>query len=148
MMVGKTANLTKIGKAGAAEEASYLVKVGMLHRKHVDWIGFPLILGVDDFSFKASGIYQNKVIFICNHFETSLPIPTGNEPWRTYLPLTDKYDNTFLDVSCYGDASTISRLPQPIPITLTWSASATLVGDRNLQELSWNSSQGVKIIHS
>jgi hypothetical protein len=145
MSVSKIAKLTKIENVGGAQEASYLVKVGVLHRKHLDWIGFPLVLEVNDFNFRAAGIYQNKVILICDDFETALPTPTGSEPWSIYLPLTDKYDNYYFDVSCSGDAAAIDRLLQPIPISLNWSISATVIADRNLQALSWNSSQDAKI---
>jgi hypothetical protein len=143
--VSRVVNLTNIESVSGAQEATYLVKVGVLHRKFLDWIGFPLVLEVNNFTFKASGIYQDKIILACRHFEAAFPKPTGSEPWYIYQPLVDKNNNSYLDVSCHGDASAIELIGLSRPMTLNWSISATLVGDRNEQVRSWNNSQSVEI---
>jgi hypothetical protein len=78
-------------------------------------------------------------------FGTAFPKPTGVEPWYIYQPLVDKYDNYTLDVSCRGDASAIDTLTQTMPVMLSWSINATLVGDRNDKVRSWNNSQSMEI---
>lgn len=143
--VSPEVNLTNVETANGAEEATYLVKAGVLHRKFLDWIGFPLVLEVNNFNFKGTGVYQNKIVFVCSHFETAFPKPTGSEPWYIYQPLVDKNDNTFVNVSCYGDASLINAQNLTSPVTFSWSASATFVGDRNEEVRSWNGSQAVQI---
>lgn len=144
--VSRVANLTSVKSVEGAQEATYLLKVGILDRKFLDWIGFPLVLEVNDFNFTAAGISQGKVILECSHFETAFPKPTGSEPWYIYQPLVDKYDDYTLDVSCRGDASAIDPTTQTMmPITLNWSINTTLVGDRNDKVLSWTNSQSTEI---
>ena len=144
--VSQVANLTNIQSVGGAQEATYLVKVGVLDRKFLDWIGFPLVLEVNNFSFTASGISQGKIILECSHFEPAFPKPTGSEPWYIYQPLVDKYDDYAIDISCRGDASAIDlATTQTIPITLNWSINATLVGDRNDHVRTWTNSQSTEI---
>lgn len=144
-MVSPVANLTNIQSISGAQEATYLVKVGVMDRKFLDWIGFPLVLEVNDFNFTAAGIFHGKIILECSHLEPAFPKPTGAEPWYIYQPLVDKYDNYTLDVSCRGDASTIDTVTQTMPIMLSWSINATLVGDRNDKVRSWNNSQSMEI---
>jgi hypothetical protein len=144
-MVSPVANLTNIESISGAQEATYLVKVGVMDRKFLDWIGFPLVLEVNDFNFTAAGISHGKIILECSHLEPAFPKPTGVEPWYIYQPLVDKYDNYTLDVSCRGDASTIDTVTQTMPIMLSWSINATLVGDRNDKVRSWNNSQSMEI---
>ena len=144
--VSRVASLTNIKSISEAQEATYLLKAGVLDRKFLDWIGFPLVLEVNNFNFTASGISQGKVILECSHFEPAFPKPTGSEPWYIYQPLVDKYDNYTLDIPCRGDASAIDlATTQTIPITLNWSINATLVGDRNDQVRSWTNSQSMEI---
>jgi hypothetical protein len=145
--VSRVVNLTNIQSVEGAQEATYLVNVGVLNRKFLDWIGFPLVLEVNDFNFTASGISQGKIILECSLFEPTFPKPTGSEPWYIYQPLVDKYDNYTLDVPCKGDASAIdlATTQTTIPITLSWSINATLVGDRNDQVRSWTNSQSTEI---
>ena len=142
--VSSDVNLTNVNSVGGAEEATYLVKTGVLHRKFLDWIGFPLVLEVNNFTFKGTGIYQNNIVFECNHFETAFPKPTGKEPWYIYQPLVDKSDNTYLNISCNGDASAINAANLG-SINFVWSISANLVGDRNEEVRYWNGSQPVLI---
>ena len=137
-------NLTNTTEAGAAKENGYSLNVGILHRKFLDWIGFPLVLEVNNFTFKAAGVYQDKILFECSNFETAFPKPTGSEPWYIYQPLVDKYDNTYLDVSCAGEASLINAT-NIVPVTLIWTMSATFVGDRNEEVRSWNGNQTVQV---
>ena len=143
--VSQVANLTNIQSVGGAQEATYLLNVGVLDRKFLDWIGFPLVLEVNNFNFTASGISQGKIIFECSHFEPAFPKPTGSEPWYIYQPLVDKYDDYALDISCRGDASAIDQATQTTPITLNWSINATLVGDRNDKVRTWTNSQSTEI---
>ena len=144
--VSRVANLTSVKSVEGAQEATYLLKVGVLDRKFLDWIGFPLVLEINDFNFTGAGISQGKIIFGCSHFETAFPKPTGSEPWYIYQPLVDKYDDYTLDVSCKGDASAIDPTTQNmIPITLNWSLNTTLVGDRNDKVRSWTNSQSTEI---
>ena len=142
--VSSDVNLTRVNSVEGAEEATYLVKAGLLHRKFLDWIGFPLVLEVNNFTFKGTGIYQNNIVFECNHFETAFPKPTGSEPWYLYQPLVDKNDNTNLNISCNGDASVINNT-NPASVNFVWSMSANLVGDRNEELRSWNGSQPVQV---
>ena len=143
--VSPVVNLTNIESVSGAHEGNYSINVGVLHRKFLDWIGFPLVLEVNNFNFKALGIYQGKIILECRHFEPAFPKSSGNQPWYIYQPLVDKNDNSYLDVSCYGDASSIEPVSVPKPIMLNWSISATMVGDRNEQVRSWTNSQSAEI---
>jgi hypothetical protein len=143
--VSRVANLTSVKRVGGAQEATYSLNVGILDRKFLDWIGFPLVLEVNNFNFTASGISQGKIILECSHFETAFPKPTGSEPWYIYQPLVDKYDDYTLDVSCRGDASAIDPAAQTMPIMLNYSISTTLVGDRNDKVRSWTDSQSTEI---
>jgi hypothetical protein len=144
--VSRVANLTSVKSVEGAQESTYLLKVGILDRKFLDWIGFPLVLEVNDFNFTGAGISQGQIIFQCSHFETAFPRPTGFEPWYIYQPLVDKYDDYTLDVSCRGDASAIDPAAQNMmPITLNWSVNTTLVGDRNEKVRSWTDSQSTEI---
>jgi hypothetical protein len=143
--VSQVVNLEKIENVGEAQEVSYSLESGVLHRKFLDWIGFPLVLEVNDFNFKATGIYQGEIIFHCRHFETAFPRPTGTEPWYIYQPLVDRNDNTTVNVSCHSDVGSINPASFTAPITLDWSMSANFVGDRNERELSWSDSQSIEI---
>jgi len=143
--VSQVVNLEKIENVGEAQEVSYSLESGVLHRKFLDWIGFPLVLEVNDFNFKATGIYQGNIIFHCRHFETAFPRPTGTEPWYIYQPLVDRNDNTTVNVSCHSDVGSINPASFTTPITLDWSMSANFVGDRNERELSWSDSQSIEI---
>jgi hypothetical protein len=143
--VSSEVSLTNVNTIGGAQEANYSIKAGVLHRKFLDWIGFPLVLEVNNFTFKGTGIYQNKIVFECNHFETAFPKPTGSEPWYIYQPLVDKNDNTYLNISCNGDASAINVENPPGGVNFVWSMSASLVGDRNEEVRSWNGSQPVQV---
>jgi hypothetical protein len=135
-----------VEEVDGATEANYSLNTGILHRKFLDWIGFPLVVDVSNYNFKASGIYQNKIIFECRQFEAELPKPTGTEPWYIYQRLVDENDNTYLNVSCYGDASLIQNTTLPIKLSLNWSMSANLIGDRNEEIRSWSNSQSVEIV--
>lgn len=148
--VGSEASLTNINSVGEAQEATYSLKAGVLHRKFLDWIGFPLVLEVNNFTFKGTGIYQNKILFECNHFETALPKPTGREPWYIYQPLVEKNDNTYVDISCNGDISAINATNPAGDVNFVWSMSAALIGDRNDKMRSWNGSQQIQVkdLHS
>jgi len=144
--MGRTPTLTNVQSVSGGQEATYLVNVGVVNRKFLDWIGFPLVLEVNNFNYTASGISQGKIILECSHFEPAFPKPTGSEPWYIYQPLVDKYDNYTLDIPCKGDASAIDlATTQTIPITLNWSINATLVGDRNDHVRSWTDSQSTEI---
>jgi hypothetical protein len=143
--IGSVANLTDVENVSGAQEATYSVDTGILHRKFLDWIGFPLVLEVNNFEFKASGIYQDKIIFTCNHLEPSLPKPTGTEPWNIYQLLVDEYNDSFMTVSCIGDTSIIDPKLLPTSITLDWSISTTLVGDRNEEVRPWNGTETMEI---
>ena len=143
--VSQVINLEKVENVGDAQEATYSLPAGVLHRKFLDWIGFPLVLEVNDFNFKATGIYQGNIIFHCRHFETEFPRPTGSEPWYIYQPLVERNDNTTVNVSCHSDAGSINPASLTTPITLDWSMSANFVGDRNERELSWSDSQSIEI---
>jgi hypothetical protein len=143
--VSQVVNLEKIQSVGGGQEANYSLSAGVLHRKFLDWIGFPLVLEVNDFNFKASGIYQGRILFECQHFETAFPRPTGSEPWYIYQPLVERNDNTTLKVSCYGDATAIDSASLTGPITVDWTMSANFVGDRNERERSWSNSESVEI---
>ena len=142
--VSSDVNFTNVANTDGAQEATYLVKAGVLHRKFLDWIGFPLVLEVNNFTFKGAGVYQDKIVFECTHFETAFPKPTGSEPWYIYQPLVDKNDNTYVNVFCNGDASLINAA-NLLGITLTWSMSANFIGDRNEEVRYWNGSQAVQI---
>lgn len=142
--VGTEANLTNTNPVGNAQEATYSLKAGVLHRKFLDWIGFPLVLEVNNFTFKGTGIYQNKVVFECSQFETAFPKPTGKEPWYIYQPLVDKNDNTYVNISCSGDAAAFN--PANVgSVNFIWSMSANLVGDRNEKLRSWNGSEQLQV---
>lgn len=143
--VSSEVSLTNVNAVGGAQEANYSVKAGVLHRKFLDWIGFPLVLEVNNFTFKGTGIYENKIVFECSHFETALPKPTGSEPWYIYQPLVDKNDNTYLNISCNGDASAINMANPAGGLNFVWSMSANLVGDRNEEVRSWNGTQLVQV---
>ena len=143
--VSQVVNLEKIENVGDAQEANYSLPAGVSHRKFLDWIGFPLVLEVNDFNFKATGIYQGNIIFHCRHFETAFPKPTGSEPWYIYQPLVDRDDNSTVNVSCHSDVGSINPATFTTPITLDWSMSANFVGDRNERELSWSDSQNIEL---
>jgi hypothetical protein len=144
--VSRVANLTSVKSVGGAQEATYSLNVGILDRKFLDWIGFPLVLEVNNFNFTASGISQGKIILECSHFEPAFLKPTGSEPWYIYQPLVDKYDDYNLDISCRGDASAIDPTAQTMmPITLNWLINTTLVGNRNDKVRSRTNSQSTEI---
>lgn len=144
--INQEANLTNVQKMSGREEATYSVNVTVLHRKFLDWIGFPLVLEVNNFNFKAVGFYKEKTAFVCSHFESALPKPTGTEPWYIYQQLVDKNDNSSVNVSCYGDASFTNAITNiPESVTFTWSMSATLVGDRNEEVRAWNGTQSLQV---
>lgn len=142
--VSPEASLTNISTVGEAQEASYTLKAGVLHRKFLDWIGFPLVLEVNNFTFKGTAISQNKIVFECNHFETAFPKPTGREPWYIYQPLVDKNDNTYVNINCSGDASAINGA-NPGTLNFIWSMSANLIGDRNEEVRSWNGTEQLQV---
>jgi hypothetical protein len=143
--VNPVANLTKVYAMNEGNEANYSLNAGLLNRKFLDWIGFPLVLEVTNFTLKASGTHEGKIIFNCNHMEADFPKPTGREPWYIYQPLVDKYDNTTLDVPCYGDASLIQE-SIPTPLLLNWSMSGNLIGDKNDRIRTWTNSQSLEIV--
>lgn len=141
--VDEEAQLKKIENVGGAQRASYSVTVNLMHRKFLDWIGFPLVLEVNDFTFTASGVYAGSVVMTCNFFDNAFDKPTGREPWYIYQPLVDKNDNSTVEATCAGDASAIPSLPQTI--TLDWSVETMLVGDRNEKQKSWTISQTLEV---
>jgi len=143
--VSPVANLTSIRNVEGAQEANYLVNLGVFDRKFLDWIGFPLVLEVNDFTFNATGVSQGNIVFECSHSVNAFPRPTGFEPWFIYQVLVDRYDDHTFDVACRGDASVIDPATPPVPITLNYSISTTLVGDRNYEERTWNNSQSMEI---
>jgi hypothetical protein len=103
-----------------------------------------LVLDVSNYTLKASGVYQGKVIFHCNHLEADFPQPGPSQPWYIYQSLVDKYDNTTLNVPCYGDASLIKD-NTPTALLLNWTMSGKLIGDRNDRIRTWTDSQIVEI---
>lgn len=142
--VNPVANLTKVYAVADGSEANYSLNTGLLNRKFLDWIGFPLVLDVSNYTLKASGVYQGKVIFHCNHLEADFPKPGPSQPWYTYQSLVDKYDNTTLNVPCYGDASLIKD-NIPTALLVNWTMSGKLIGDRNDRIRTWTDSQIVEI---
>ena len=138
------ANLTKVYAVADGTEANYSLNTGLDNRKFLDWIGFPLVLDVSNYTLKASGVYQGKVIFHCNFLEADFPKPGPSQPWYLYQALVDKYDNTTMNVPCYGDASVIKD-SIPKALLLNWSMSGRLIGDRNDQIRTWNDQQIVEI---
>jgi hypothetical protein len=48
-----------------------------MDRKFLDWVGFPLVLEVNDFNFTAAGISHGKIILECSHLELRFPNPRG-----------------------------------------------------------------------
>lgn len=142
--VNPVVNLTKVYKVHDGSVANYSLDTGILNRKFLDWIGFPLVMEVKNFSLKASGTYLGKVIFTCNYMEADFPKPTGTEPWYIYQPLVDKYDNTTRNVPCYGDASLIEK-NTPTSLLLNWTMSGKLIGDKNDRIRTWTDFGVVKI---
>jgi hypothetical protein len=138
------ANLTKVYAVADGSEANYSLNAGILNRKFLDWIGFPLVLDVSNYTLKASGVYQGKVIFHCNHMEADFPKPGPSQPWYIYQSLVDKYDNTTLNVPCYGDSSLIKD-NIPTALLVNWTMSGKLIGDRNDRSRTWTDSQIVEI---
>ena len=142
--VNPVANLTKVYAVADGSEANYSLNTGLHNRKFLDWIGFPLVLDVSNYTLKAAGVYQGKVIFHCNHLEADFPKPAPSQPWYIYQSLVDKYNNTSLNVPCYGDASLIKD-SIPKVLLLNWTMSGRLIGDRNDQIRTWTDQQIVEI---
>ena len=145
VLVAQAAELERIESVSGAQRATYSVNVNLMHRKFLDWIGFPLVLEVNDFTFSATGVYQGSVVMACSQFDKAFDKPTGVEPWYIYQPLVDKNDNTTVEVGCTGDASAINLASLPVSISFNWSVEATLVGDRNEKVRSWTGSQTVEV---
>ena len=142
--VNTVANLTKVYAVADGSEANYSLNTGLDNRKFLDWIGFPLVLDVSNYTLKAAGVYQGKVIFHCSHLEADFPKPGPSQPWYIYQSLVDKYDNTTMNVPCYGDASLINN-GIPKSLLLNWTMSGRLIGDRNDQIRTWTDQQIVEI---
>jgi hypothetical protein len=124
--INPTANLTKVYSIDGASEANYSLNTGLFNRKFLDWIGFPLVLEVKNFTLKASGISQGKVIFHCNYMEADFPKPGPSQPWYIYQTLVDKYDNSTRNIPCYGDASLIeNNATTPLSLNSTMSEQNT-----------------------
>ena len=137
-------NLTKVYAVADGSEANYSLNTGLDNRKFLDWIGFPLVLDVSNYTLKASGVYQGKVIFHCDHLEADFPKPAPSQPWYIYQSLVDKYDNTTMNVPCYGDASLIKdNIPKAV--LLNWTMSGKLIGDRNDRIRTWTDNRIVEI---
>lgn len=142
--ISPVANLTKVYAVADSNEANYSLNIGLDNRKFLDWIGFPLVLDVSNYTLKAAGVYQGKVIFHCNHLEADFPKPGPSQPWYIYQSLVDKYDNTTMNVPCYGDASLIKD-SIPKALLLNWTMSGRLIGDRNDQIRTWTDNKIVEI---
>jgi hypothetical protein len=142
--VNPVANLTKVYAVADGSEANYSLNTGLDNRKFLDWIGFPLVLDVSNYTLKAAGVYQGKVIFHCDHLDADFPKPGPSQPWYIYQSLVDKYDNTTMNVPCYGDASLIKD-SIPKALLLNWTMSGRLIGDRNDQIRTWTDQQIVEI---
>ena len=142
--ISPVANLTKVYAVADGNEANYSLNTGLDNRKFLDWIGFPLVLDVSNYTLKASGVYQGKVIFHCDHLEADFPKPAPSQPWYIYQSLVDKYDNTTMNVPCYGDASLIKdNIPKAV--LLNWTMSGKLIGDRNDKIRTWTDNKIVEI---
>ena len=142
--ISPVVNLTKVYAVADGSEANYSLNTGLDNRKFLDWIGFPLVLDVSNYTLKASGVYQGKVIFHCDHLEADFPKPGPSQPWYIYQSLVDKYDNTTLNVPCYGDASLIKdNIPKAL--LLNWTMSGKLIGDRNDRIRTWTDNRIVEI---
>ena len=143
--VDQVAHLAKTEDVNGAQRATYSITLSVLHRKFLDWIGFPIVLEVKDVSFSATGVYQGRVVMECNHFETALDQPPGVTPWYLYQPAVEKNDNNTLTITCAGDATAIDLASLPQNISFNWSTEVTLVGDRNEETRSWSNSQTLEI---
>jgi hypothetical protein len=142
--ISPVVNLTKVYAVADGSEANYSLNTGLDNRKFLDWIGFPLVLDVSNYTLKASGVYQGKVIFHCDHLEADFPKPGPSQPWYIYQSLVDKYDNTTMNVPCYGDASLIKdNIPKAV--LLNWTMSGKLIGDRNDKIRTWTDNKIVEI---
>jgi len=142
--ISPVANLTKVYAVADGNGANYSLNTGLDNRKFLDWIGFPLVLDVSNYTLKASGVYQGKVIFNCNFLEADFPKPGPSQPWYIYQSLVDKYDNTTMNVPCYGDASLIKdNIPKAV--LLNWTMSGKLIGDRNDKIRTWTDNKIVEI---
>ena len=142
--ISPVVNLTKVYAVADGSEANYSLNTGLDNRKFLDWIGFPLVLDVSNYNLKASGVYQGKVIFHCDHLEADFPKPGPSQPWYIYQSLVDKYDNTTMNVPCYGDASLIKdNIPKAV--LLNWTMSGNLIGDRNDKIRTWTDNKIVEI---
>ena len=142
--ISPVVNLTKVYAVAVGSEANYSLNTGLDNRKFLDWIGFPLVLDVSNYTLKASGVYQGKVIFHCDHLEADFPKPGPSQPWYIYQSLVDKYDNTTMNVPCYGDASLIKdNIPKAV--LLNWTMSGKLIGDRNDKIRTWTDNKIVEI---
>ena len=142
--ISPAVNLTKVYAVADGSGANYSLNTGLDNRKFLDWIGFPLVLDVSNYTLKAAGVYQGKVIFHCDHLEADFPKPAPSQPWYIYQSLVDKYDNTTLNVPCYGDASLIKD-GIPKALLLHWTMSGKLIGDRNDRIRTWTDNQIVEI---
>jgi hypothetical protein len=142
--VNPVVNLTKVYAVADGNEANYSLNTGLDNRKFLDWIGFPLVLDVSNYTLKASGVYQGKVIFHCDHLQADFPKPGPSQPWYIYQSLVDKYDNTTTNVPCYGDASLIKD-SIPKAVLLNWTMSGKLIGDRNDKIRTWTDNKIVEI---
>jgi hypothetical protein len=142
--ISPVVNLTKVYTVADGSGANYSLNTGLDNRKFLDWIGFPLVLDVSNYTLKASGVYQGKVIFNCNFLEADFPKPGPSQPWYIYQALVDKYDNTTMNVPCYGDASLIKD-GIPKAALLNWTMSGKLIGDRNDKIRTWTDNKIVEI---
>lgn len=142
--ISPVVNLTKVYAVADGSGANYSLNTGLDNRKFLDWIGFPLVLDVSNYTLKASGVYQGKVIFNCNFLEADFPKPGPSQPWYIYQALVDKYDNTTMNVPCYGDASLIKD-GIPKAALLNWTMAGKLIGDRNDKIRTWTDNKIVDI---
>jgi hypothetical protein len=134
------------GNTVSWSEATYSVRIGILHRVFDDWIGFPTLAAVKDLRFSASGLSGTSIIFQCSDFEGELFQPTGFEPWAQYSQLLRDYEDTDVTASCSGPGSAIDPATLPLGITLTWSASAFVKGDRMEERREWSGIHDATIV--
>ncbi len=115
----------------------YAVDFAFLHRIFLNYRNVQVLLDLTKVSFSAQGVFNGTVILQCNAYQDRLPTTSAAEFLPMYRSVLLANNNTALTSQCVGPGPPLvdfAKLSQPyqgvLPITLNWSISATVAGEK------------------
>ncbi|HEX7942582.1 MAG TPA: hypothetical protein VF488_12295 [Gemmatimonadaceae bacterium] len=126
-------------------EARYDLTMQLGSRSYKSWVNRTRMLDVRDLEITGRLLRDGAPIAWCTAHVSELPRINEAASEPDFLELVRTHDVAQIPVRCMG-SSAVLRSDDLGPVTLDWSASATLIGDRESTQRTFTGSRPLRVI--